>query len=155
MVFNFRMDYNELMKVFKVYKHPKKDTYVAIKIGFAWWPFLSSIFSIPFGLLWLFERRLWLIGVLCFLYGWHYNYVFARDIRIANLNGSDVPIVLALIYYLIWFLVGYKGNKWSHNKLKKKGYPLINTVEAKSRKSAIDLAKNDWLSNLLKVENIS
>ena len=40
-------------------------------------------------------------------------------------------------------IAGFKGNEWSHKKLKKKGYPLIKTVKARTRKSAIALAKNE------------
>ena len=156
------------MKEFTVYKHPKKNRYIAIKIGFAWSPFLmaltcSNFVMIPFlflfniilipsvllqtawfwGIGWLLERRLLILLIPYFLYSWHYNFVFWKDIRIELLDGRiGLPLVLALIYFLIWLLVGFKGNEWSHKKLKKKGYPLIKTVKARTRKSAITLAKD-------------
>jgi hypothetical protein len=156
------------MKEFTVYKHPKKNRYIAIKIGFAWSPFLmaltcSNFVMIPFlflfniilipsvllqtawfwGIGWLLERRLLILLIPYFLYSWHYNFVFWKDIRIELLDGRiGLPLVLALIYFLIWLLVGFNGNEWSHKKLKKKGYPLIKTVKARTRKSAITLAKN-------------
>ena len=156
------------MKEFTVYKHPKKNRYIAIKIGFAWSPFLmaltcSNFVMIPFlflfniilipsvllqtawfwGIGWLLERRLLILLIPYFLYSWHYNFVFWKDIRIELLDGRiGLPLILALIYFLIWLLVGFNGNEWSHKKLKKKGYPLIKTVKARTRKSAITLAKN-------------
>ena len=169
------------MKVFKVYKHPKKDTYVAIKIGFAWWPFLIALSCTTFlmipllfffdyilipsvllqtvwilGPLWLLERKLILFFILYFLYSQLYNFVFWKDIRIELLDGRiGLPLVLALIYFLIWLLVGFKGNEWSHKKLKKKGYPLIQTVKARTRKSAIALAKNEENISELNAKNDS
>ena len=156
------------MKEFTVYKHPKKNRYLAIKIGFAWSPFLISLFCTNFlmipllfffdyilissvllqtawfwGVSWLLQRQLILFFILYFLYSQLYNFVFWKDIRIELLDGRvGIPLVLALIYFLIWLLVGFKGNEWSHNKLKKKGYPIIKTVNARTRKSAINLAKN-------------
>jgi len=156
------------MKEFAVYKHPKKDKYEAIKIGFAWSPFLIALTCTTFlmipllfffdyilipsvllqtvwlwGPLWLVERKLILLSLPYFLYSQLYNFVFWKDIRIELLDGRiGLPLVLALIYFLIWLLVGFKGNEWSHKKLKKKGYPIIKTVKARTRKSAITLAKN-------------
>ena len=46
------------------------------------------------------------------------------------------------IYFLPWLLAGFKGNQWSHNNFKKKGYHIIKTVKARTRKSAVILAKN-------------
>ncbi len=157
------------MKEFTVYKHPKKNRYEAIKIGFAWVPFLLALYCGPFlnipiffiyGTIlqnsvvlltvwiispsWLFARQLWLIGILCFFYSANYNQTFNSDINNAILVGElEFPIILGLIYFVIWLLVGYKGNEWSHKKLKKKGYPIIKTVKARTRKSAIALAKNE------------
>jgi hypothetical protein len=162
------MTYNSLMKEFTVYKHPKKEKYEAIKIGFAWFPFLialscNTFLMIPLlfffdyilipsvllqtvwivGPFWLMERKLILLSLPFYLYSIHYNFVFWKDIRIELLDGRiGLPLVLALIYFLIWLLVGFKGNEWSHKKLKKKGYPIIKTIKARTRKSAIALAKN-------------
>ena len=162
------MTYNSLVKEFTVYKHPKKEKYEAIKIGFAWFPFLialscNTFLMIPLlfffdyilipsvllqtvwivGPFWLMERKLILLSLPFYLYSIHYNFVFWKDIRIELLDGRiGLPLVLALIYFLIWLLVGFKGNEWSHKKLKKKGYPIIKTVKARTRKSAIALAKN-------------
>jgi len=156
------------MKEFTVYKHPKKEKYEAIKIGFAWFPFLialscNTFLMIPLlfffdyilipsvllqtvwivGPFWLMERKLILLSLPFYLYSIHYNFVFWKDIRIELLDGRiGLPLVLALIYFLIWLLVGFKGNEWSHKKLKKKGYPIIKTIKARTRKSAIALAKN-------------
>jgi len=162
------MTYNSLVKEFTVYKHPKKEKYEAIKIGFAWFPFLialscNTFLMIPLlfffdyilipsvllqtvwivGPFWLMERKLILLSLPFYLYSIHYNFVFWKDIRIELLDGRiGLPLVLALIYFLIWLLVGFKGNEWSHKKLKKKGYPIIKTIKARTRKSAIALAKN-------------
>jgi len=169
------------MKEFTVYKHPKKNRYLAIKIGFAWSPFLISLFCTNFlmipllfffdyilissvllqtawfwGVSWLLQRQLILFFILYFFYSWHYNFVFWKDIRIELLDGRvGIPLVLALIYFLIWLLVGFKGNEWSHKKLKKKGYPLIQTVKARTRKSAIALAKNEENISELNAKNDS
>jgi hypothetical protein len=162
------MTYNSFVKEFTVYKHPKKEKYEAIKIGFAWFPFLialscNTFLMIPLlfffdyilipsvllqtvwivGPFWLMERKLILLSLPFYLYSIHYNFVFWKDIRIELLDGRiGLPLVLALIYFLIWLLVGFKGNEWSHKKLKKKGYPIIKTIKARTRKSAIALAKN-------------
>jgi hypothetical protein len=161
------MTYNSLVKEFTVYKHPKKDRYEAIKIGFAWVPFLAALFCGPIlnipiffiyggtlqvsvvllsvwilSISWLAVRKLWLIFILCSLYSVPYNQVFYSEINNAILIGElEYPIILGLIYFVIWLIVGYKGNQWSHNKLKKKGYPIIKTVKARTRKSAVTLAK--------------
>ena len=131
------------MRVYKVYKHPKKDTYEAIKIGFAWPPFLCSFLIFPFGLLWLLDRRLYLISIL---YAIPYLFLNAlnSEIRVlVNEVSIKVYLLILCIYFLPWLLVGFKGNQWSHNNFKKKGYPLIQTVKARTTKSAIALAKNE------------
>ena len=131
------------MKVFKVYKHPKKDTYEAIKIGFDWPPFLCSFLIFPFGLVWLLGRRLYLISIL---YAIPYLFLNAlsSEIRVlVNEVSIKVYLLILCIYFLPWLLVGFKGNQWAHNNFKKKGYPLIQTVKARTRKSAIALAKNE------------
>ena len=143
------------MKVFKVYKHPKKDTYEAIKIGFDWPPFLCSFLIFPLGLVWLLERRLYLIFIL---YAIPYLFLNAlnSEIRVlVNEVSIKVYLLILCIYFLPWLLVGFKGNQWAHNNFKKKGYPLIQTVKARTRKSAIALAKNEENISELNAKNDS
>jgi hypothetical protein len=130
------------MKEFTIYKHPKKDRYEAIKIGFAWSPFLGCFVVFPLGLAWLWERKLFLISIPYWM-SFFFLFTFAKHIKIyVNETGSQVGLIVLLIHLSSWLLVGFKGNGWSHKKLKKKGYPIIKTVKARTRKSAIALAKN-------------
>ena len=131
------------MRVYKVYKHPQKDRYEAIKIGFAWWPFLSCFLVFPLGLSWLWDRKLFLLSIPYWIF-FLFLFTFSKHIKIyVNETGSQVGFIVLLIYLSSWLLIGFKGNQWTHNKRKKKGYTLIQSIEAKSRKAAIALARNE------------
>jgi len=121
------------MKKFKVYKHPVKG-FEAVKIGFSWPAFL-------FGVIWMLTKKLWGFAAI-----WLGIYFIAGIVEaIANESPSAptlqgiVYLILFGIYIALWLIPCFKGNKWRENDLSKRGYKLIDTVEAETPDAAIAL----------------
>ena len=126
------------MKVYKVYKHPKKDRYQVNKVGFTWCGIIFNFF-------WCLDKRLFLYGIMMFIYMEFLNVWLDWSERIP-FQEPDVlifDILLFLIWVFVWLLLGFKGNQWAGNKAERRGFTLINSFEAPSKKAAIALAKNE------------
>ncbi len=104
------------MKQWHIYK---KDTDVeAVKDGFNWWAFF-------FPGIWALVRGLTLRG----------SFAFAA--QITSGMSTEGAIILGPIVIIISFLYGFKGNSWVCAKLEKKGYRLIETLQAASKTGAL------------------
>ena len=120
-------------KSFKVFKHRTKG-YKAVKVGIAW---LATIFM-P---IWFLFRGLWSIFftyiILLFIavaidearYG-EYNSI---DFN----NASNEDFIWVAIQFIFFILPLFKGNDWTAKHLVKKGYLLIDSVDAISKANAI------------------
>jgi hypothetical protein len=125
------------MKEFTVYKHPKKEKYQVNKVGFSWAGIIWNFF-------WCIEKRLFWYGSMLFLYTEFLHIGWDWDNRIP-LQAPEVLVadfILLLIFLLMWFSIGFKGNKWANKKAEKRGFTLLKIVKAKNKKSAIALAKS-------------
>lgn len=114
-----------------------------IKQGFSWPALISSLFGFfPFGtVLWLFYRRLWMVGLSWF--GIILVSVIPISIISAYASGSPRSsdtssglIILLIALFLVVF-PGYKANEWTMLNRLKNGYKDIGEIEAESDVEAI------------------
>jgi len=136
-------------KDFKVYKHRTKG-YKAVKVGIAW---LATIFM-P---IWFLFRGLWSIFftyiILIFIavaidearYG-EYNSI---DFN----NASNEDFIWVAIQFIIFILPLFKGNDWTAKHLVKKGYLLIDSVDAISKENAIAIVLENTSNSSYKIND--
>ncbi len=111
------------MKTFSVYHHPVRG-YEAVKQGFSW----PALF---FGLFWMGVKRLWGLAGLWFAL------LVVLDL-IATAQPTEEVQILTAVGYLGWWLIpGCKGNAWRMANLTKRGYELVQVVEAETPDAAI------------------
>ena len=127
--------YNSRKKVrsFKIYKHHIKG-YKAVKVGIAW---LASIFM-P---IWFLFRGMWSIFftyiILLFIAVAIDEAIYGHISSIDFNNASNGEWVWAGIQFIVFILPLFKGNDWTAKHLVKKGYLLVETVDAISKENAI------------------
>jgi len=132
------------MKQFTIYKHPIKDKYKAVKVGFSWPGLIFNGGWMLFKGL-IFRSILFIILTNALIF---HNLILSGN-RYEELMTPIVgdwivinAIFLWIVSLVIFFLPGFKGNAWLHKKYLKNGYVIVETVSVDSKKSAIALAKN-------------
>lgn len=118
------------MKTFEVYKHPTIG-YEAVKVGFSW-PAMFVTF------IWMLVKKLWGLAGLWFVF-----YIVLSMIEtVADEAGSEpglqgvVYLVLSVAYFAMALVPGFKGNEWRRNNLRKRGFEMIQKVEAETPEAA-------------------
>ena len=126
------------MKTYKVLNHPSKEL-KAVKTGFAW-------LAIPFFPWWFLSRRLWMIFltyILIVLILASIDYELYGELGFFNFStANDLQIFIFIAEIVILALPALKGNDWTVIDLQKKGYKISYSVQASSKKEALQLAKN-------------
>ena len=132
------------MKTYKVLNHPSKEI-KAVKTGFAWLaiPFVTFL---PFLPAWFLFRGLWklfIAYVLAILILASIDYEIYGELGFFNFsNTNDLQIIIVIIEIVILLLPAFKGNEWTIKDLVNKGYKVSYSVQASSRKQALELAQN-------------
>mgnify|MGYP001428287866 FL=1 len=132
------------MKTYKVLNHPSKEI-KAVKTGFAWLaiPFVTFL---PFLPAWFLFRGLWklfITYVLAILILASIDYEIYGELGFFNFsNTNDLQIIIVIIEIVILLLPAFKGNEWTIKDLVNKGYKVSYSVQASSRKQALELAQN-------------
>jgi hypothetical protein len=114
------------IKTFKVFKHPVLG-YQAVKVGFSW----PGLF---FSGIWLLLKQLW-----------GYAFVFLSITLLlsfveAGFEKEESIAGMVLVFWLeigIYIFVGSKGNEWRSDNLQKRGFKLIDIVQAEIPSAAI------------------
>jgi len=144
--------YNSRKKVrsFKIYKHHIKG-YKAVKVGIAW---LASIFM-P---IWFLFRGMWSIFftyiILIFIAVAIDEAIYGHISSIDFNNASNGEWVWAGIQFIVFILPLFKGNDWTAKHLVKKGYLLVETVDAISKENAIAIALENATSSSYSEDDI-
>ncbi|MDE0341884.1 MAG: DUF2628 domain-containing protein [Deltaproteobacteria bacterium] len=102
------------MKKFSIFQHPTSG-YDVVKNGWSWPAFF-------FTWIWAFVKKLWLIGVIVFLFG---------------ILASSIPEAWLLGEVLISIVMGVKGNELRVKRLQDSGYEKVATVEARTPDAAL------------------
>lgn len=102
------------MKKFSIFQHPTSG-YDVVKNGWSWPAFF-------FTWIWAFVKKLWLIGVIVFLFG---------------ILASSIPEAWLLGEVLISIVMGVKGNELRVKRLADAGYEQVATVEARTPEAAL------------------
>lgn len=124
------------MRTFKVYKHPAQG-FEAVKEGFSWPAFC-------FGPLWLFVKKLWMFAVAWIVVSVILSSIEGISDEVGMVSGQMMVVYLIVVgvYLALWLIPAFKGNSWHSKNLLKRGYKLINTVQAEKPESAVaQLAK--------------
>lgn len=114
---------------YHIYQHPISG-YEAVKVGFSWPAFF-------FGIFWMLFKKLWIPAALWFSFG-----IAVGAIReIAIVLESEL---LAMLYFVLLggdlvviFIVAFKGNEWRRKNLVKRGFELMQKLEAETPEAAI------------------
>jgi len=115
------------MKTYRIYQHPRKRAPVVVKVGFSWPAFII-------GPLWFLLNGMWLnFVIVTALVGTAHIYFRSAP---ENLWVS----LLALIYLVIWFLVGKWANAMLGSDLRTEGYQVSETVQARNASQAREKA---------------
>lgn len=139
------MNYNPVMKVFKIYKHQTKG-YAAVKTGFSWPALFFSAF-------WCLTKGFFFLFLFFLIVNWALiAYALILEINMAKYGNIMSNEVLAwyvansagvlVVSLILFFIPGFKGNAWLDKKYLKKGYLLLDSVPANSKKAAIELINN-------------
>ena len=117
-------------KTFDVFKHPRRG-YVAVKRGFSWPAFF-------FTFIWAFIKQLWWPGLALFLV------LSVLQLLIDQLDATSaitLPLrpahALPFLQLAVGIFVGYKGNEWRRNTLRRRGYELVGRVSADTPAAAV------------------
>ncbi len=125
------------MKTYKVLNHPTKEL-EAVKSGIAW-------LAIPFFPWWFLFRRLWMIFlsyILIVLILASIDYEIYGELGFFNFStANDLQILIFIVEVVILALPAFKGNEWTITDLQKKGYKISYSVQASSKKEALELAQ--------------
>ena len=118
------------MRTFKVYKHPAQG-FAAVKNGFSW-PALC------FGPLWLLVKKLWMFAAAWIVVSMILASIEGISDEVGMVSGQMmvVYVLVAGGYLALWLIPAFRGNSWHSKNLLKRGYKLINTVQAETPDSA-------------------
>jgi|TARA_B110000008_G_scaffold268844_1_gene297410 hypothetical protein len=136
------------MSTYKVLQHPSKG-FKAVKIGFAWLalPFVTCLPVFP---IWFLYRGLWKIFIAYILtililasidfelYGYLGFFKFS--------TADGLQIIIFIVEIVILTLPIFKGNDWTVLNLLDRGYKISYSVQASSKKEALNLAQNKYIS---------
>ena len=132
------------MNTYKVLQHPTKDL-KTVKTGFAWFaiPFVSFLPVFP---AWFLVRGLWKIFIayiLTILILASIDYELYGYLGFFNFSTADgLQIVIIIAEVVILTLPAFKGNEWTISNLLEQGYKVSYSVQASSKKEAMQLAVN-------------
>ena len=102
------------MKKFSIFQHLTLGL-EAVKNGWSWPAFF-------FTWIWAFVKKLWLIGVIVFLFG---------------ILASSIPEAWLVGELIISIVMGVKGNELRVKRLRDAGYEEVATVEARTPDGAL------------------
>jgi hypothetical protein len=130
------------MKVFKVYKHNTKG-YAAVKVGFSWPALFFSAF-------WCLIKGFFFLFLFFLIVNWALIlYALILEINLTkygNIMSNEVfawyaanSLGVLIVSLILLFIPGFKGNAWLDKKYIKKGYALVESIPAISKKAAIEL----------------
>jgi len=132
------------MNTYKVLQHDSKEL-KAVKAGFAWLaiPFITCLPIFP---LWFLFRGLWKIFIayiLTILILASIDYELYGYLGFFNFSTADgLQIIIIIAETVILMLPAFKGNEWTVSNLIDQGYKVSYSVQASSKKEALQLAKN-------------
>ena len=132
------------MNTYKVLQHDSKDL-KAVKVGFAWLaiPFITCLPIFP---VWFLFRGLWKIFIayiLTILILASIDYELYGYLGFFNFSTADgLQIIIIIAETVILMLPAFKGNEWTVSNLIDQGYKVSYSVQASSKKEALQLAKN-------------
>ena len=132
------------MNTYKVLQHDSKEL-KAVKAGFAWLaiPFITCLPIFP---VWFLFRGLWKIFIayiLTILILASIDYELYGYLGFFNFSTADgLQIIIIIIETVILMLPAFKGNEWTVSNLIDQGYKISYSVQASSKKEALQLAKN-------------
>jgi hypothetical protein len=132
------------MNTYKVLQHPTKEL-KAIKSGFAWLavPFVAFLPVFP---VWFLFRGLWQIFIayiLTILILASIDYELYGYLGFFNFSTADgLQIIIIIVEIVILTLPAFKGNDWTTSILINQGYKISYSVQASSKKEALQLAQN-------------
>ena len=132
------------MNTYKVLQHDSKDL-KAVKVGFAWLaiPFITCLPIFP---VWFLFRGLWKIFIayiLTILILASIDYELYGYLGFFNFSTADgLQIIIIIAETVILMLPAFKGNEWTLSNLIDQGYKVSYSVQASSKKEALQLAKN-------------
>lgn len=121
------------VKTFEIYKHPIHG-FEAVKIGFSWPAFF-------FGFIWMLVCKLWGKAGLWFVF-YIIAGIFEATADTATHEGLQaiVYLLLTVVYFALALVPAFKGNVWRATNLKRRGFDLVNTLQAQTKDAAIALA---------------
>ena len=106
-------------------------------------PFVALL---PFLPVWFLFRGLWKIFIayiLTILILASIDYEIYGELGFFNFsNANDLQIIIVIIEMVILLLPAFKGNEWTVQNLLNKGYKVSFSVQASSKKEALQLAEN-------------
>jgi len=132
------------MNTYKVLQHDSKEL-KAVKAGFAWLaiPFITCLPIFP---VWFLFRGLWKIFIayiLTILILASIDYELYGYLGFFNFSTADgLQIIIIIAEIVILMLPAFKGNEWTVSNLINQGYKVSYSVQASSKKEALQLAKN-------------
>ena len=132
------------MNTYKVLQHDFKEL-KAVKAGFAWLaiPFITCLPIFP---VWFLFRGLWKIFIayiLTILILASIDYELYGYLGFFNFSTADgLQIIIIIAETVILMLPAFKGNEWTVSNLIDQGYKVSYSVQASSKKEALQLAKN-------------
>lgn len=132
------------MNTYKVLQHPTKDL-KTVKTGFAWFaiPFVTCLPIFP---AWFLIRGLWKIFIayiLTILILASIDYELYGYLGFFNFSTADgLQIVIIIAEVVILTLPAFKGNEWTISNLLEQGYKVSYSVQASSKKEAMQLTVN-------------
>ena len=132
------------MNTYKVLQHDSKEL-KAVKAGFAWLaiPFITCLPMFP---VWFIFRGLWkifIVYILTILILASIDYELYGYLGFFNFSTADgLQIIIIIAETVILMLPAFKGNEWTVSNLIDQGYKVSYSVQASSKKEALQLAKN-------------
>jgi hypothetical protein len=114
------------MKTFTVFRHPTLG-FQAVKVGFSWPGFFFTLF-------WTLVKKLWgqalgIFGVIVLL--------VIIETAFENEGSTGGALLMLLAQLAVYIGVGIKGNEWRVSNLQKRGFQLVETVQAETPEAAI------------------
>ena len=132
------------MNTYKVLQHDSKEL-KAVKAGFAWLaiPFITCLPIFP---VWFLFRGLWKIFIayiLTILILASIDYELYGFLGFFNFSTADgIQFIIIIVETVILILPAFKGNEWTISNLIDQGYKVSYSVQASSKKEALNLAQN-------------
>ena len=136
------------MNTYKVLQHDSKEL-KAVKADFAWLaiPFITCLPIFP---VWFLFRGLWKIFIayiLIILILASIDYELYGYLGFFNFSTADgLQIIIIIAETVILMLPAFKGNEWTVSNLIDQGYKISYSVQASSKKEALQLAQNKNIS---------